>query len=102
VLLDELVELVERPAAGAGAPAPGEQLGVARALALQRAVGACQVAALARDAGVDLADALHPAWSHAGLQVRLDRPLRLTRAAGERLALARLLVEVLPDDPLDG
>jgi hypothetical protein len=54
------------------------------------------------DAVVDVADALHPAGPHAGLQVGVDRPLGLRRAARQRPALAGLVVEIALDDALYG
>ncbi|CAN5573557.1 hypothetical protein BH20ACT17_BH20ACT17_16510 [soil metagenome] len=102
VLLDQLVELVKRPAVGNGTPALGERLTVVSVLVAQRAIDTTELASLAGDAGVDIANAFHPARTNAALEVGLDRTLRLTRATGQRLALARRLVEVLADDALNG
>jgi hypothetical protein len=52
------------------------------------------------DPGVDVGHPLHPPRPHAGLQVGVDRPLGLGRAARQRLALAGRLVEISPDDAL--
>src|SRR4051794_35306636 len=100
VLTDQLVELLEPPRAHPGAPAPRELVGVVPPLLLRAAVGALERPPVAPDGGLDLAQPLHVARQHAGLEIRLNRPLRLPHPARQRLAVAALGVDEAALEPL--
>ena len=98
---DELVEVVEVPRLHDGRPPLREGGGVAGTGLGEGLVRSRQAALLVRDPRVDLAHPLHPAGPDAALEVGLDGPAGLTRDARQATALARLLVHVAADEPLD-